>query len=260
MLTIMTSLDVVAIDARVSRARFWRRVFAFAIDVLAVEAVVAALGLLLFPLTDGRIRVATVPVNVRTCHLVQSLPTEFRLPTNFEVTHAVQCTYAFFGHVHDRAVIVSEVTRSGALTYERNITFAVDADGRPQRAFYLDHLGILLFAGYLLLLEWRFGATLGKELLDMHVQSLGGGRLSFSQAAKRLLVRFLPVLILMPWVVAQLGGDAEQLFSLMSYFSVLVALAVAVALAQLINFIVTVRFGNRPWHDRWAGTEVVRGR
>ncbi len=247
-------------EAGAIRGRFWRRWFALVVDVLAIGVVLAALGILLFGPTDGRIRVGNVPVHVRTCYGLSSLPAEFRLPQDFKVTHAARCTFSFLGYVYNRVMIVSEVTRSGAVTYTRSVTVAVDADGRPVWAFYLDYLVIFLLAGYLLLLEWRFGSTLGKNLLDLRVQSLGGGSLSFAQAAKRTFVRLLPVLILTPVLIPAMWLDADGLLALLNYFLPASAIAAAVGLILLVNFIVTVRRGNLPWHDRWAGTEVVRGR
>jgi hypothetical protein len=126
------------------RARFWRRVFAFFIDGCAVVAIIAAIGISLFSATDGRIRVANTLVNRSTCSQGSAVPAGLNLPANFNVTHVVRCTRYFFGVVHDRTLTVREVTRSGSLTHTRSITFPVDADGRPMRAFYLDHFGIFL--------------------------------------------------------------------------------------------------------------------
>jgi uncharacterized RDD family membrane protein YckC len=175
-----------------------------------------------------------------------------RLPPDFKVTHAARCTLQFLGCVYDLVVVLSEVTQSGAGTVIRTIWFAIDADGQPMRVFYLDYLGIFLFAAYLLTTEWRFGKTLGMDLLDMRVQSLGGGPLTFVQAGKRLSVRLIPTLIFAPLLFLT---EAETDTAL-----ILLTVAALAALIQLINFIIAVRRGNLPWHDRWAGTEVVRGR
>jgi uncharacterized RDD family membrane protein YckC len=242
------------------RGRFWRRMFAFIIDAVAIGAVLAAFGISLFGPTEGRIRVTNVLVNVRSCHSLNALPAGLSLPKDFKVTQAARCTSQFLGWVHDRVMVVSEVTRSGAVSYTRSVTFAVDADGRPMRAFYLDYLVVFLLAGYLLLLEWRFGTTLGKNLLDVRVHSLGGGPLTLLQAAKRMFVRLLPAWILTAALLPVIWLDAGMLFSLMNYLLVVYAVGAALGLVLLVNFILTVRRGNLPWHDRWAGTEVVRGR
>jgi uncharacterized RDD family membrane protein YckC len=247
-------------EAVATRARFWGRIGAFIIDALVIGTFLAVLGIILFPLTDGRIRVDSVPLNVRTCYALNALPPELGLPPDFKVTQAARCTLTFLGYVHNRVLIVSEVTRSGAVTYTRTLTFAADADGRPTSAFELDHLAIFLLAGYLLLLEWRFGKTLGKDLVGVRVQSLAGGPLTLSQAVKRTLVKMLPVLILTPALIAAMWLGPGSLLPFMKYLFVIIALAGAVGLVLLVNFVVTVRVGNLPWHDRWAQTEVLRGR
>jgi uncharacterized RDD family membrane protein YckC len=260
MLATTTGGQALAGEVGAARARIWRRVCAFAIDALAIGAVLAVLGIVLFPLTDGRVRVDSVPLNVRTCYALRALPPELGLPSDFKVTHAARCTLTFLGYVHNRVLIVSEVTRSGEVTYTRTLTFAADADGRPTSAFALDNFAIFLLVGYLLLFEWRFGSTLGKDLAGVRVQSLAGGPLAFSQAARRTLVKMLPVLILTPVLIAAMWLDPGSLLPLMRYFFVSIALTAAVGIVLLINFIVSVRVGGLAWHDRWAETEVLRGR
>jgi hypothetical protein len=150
----------------------------------------------LFVPTDGRIRVADTLVGSRTCttpnlQVLQDL--NIPLPPNFQVTHLVRCTKTLLGHVHDRVLVVAEITRSGATTTIRELTFPLDAEGLPTRPFYLDSLWFLIFAAYVLLLEWRTGRTIGKDLMDVRVQSLAGGPPTLVQVVKRFLVRFFPL-------------------------------------------------------------------
>ena len=49
----------------------------------------------------------------------------------------------------------------------------------------------LVTAGYWILPEWFFGATLGKSMCDLRVVSLKGKKCSFSQSVKRNLLRVL---------------------------------------------------------------------
>src|SRR5262249_49519526 len=71
---------------------------------------------------------------------------------------------------------------------------AIDANDHAVDVFYLDSIELLLLAALLLLAEWRFGATPGKRLCHVRVQSLGGRALTVVQAAQRPLGRFLPFL------------------------------------------------------------------
>lgn len=241
----------------ISRAGFWRRGFALFIDSCLIAFVLGLLGLVLFGPTGGFIRVSNMLIDSRNCSEVDPQRLELpRLPP-FRITHAVRCTRSVLGYVHDRALTVAEVTRSGAVTYTQSLTFAVDAEGRPTRAFYLDPLILALLPAYILLLEWRYGRTLGKDLLGLRVRTLGGGALTFVQAAKRLLIRFLPEIVwIVPLLLAILGASAPGT----GYFWGIWFVGAAAAIAILVNFAVNVRRGDLPWHDRWAGTEVVRDR
>jgi uncharacterized RDD family membrane protein YckC len=215
------------------------------------------MGLALFEPTNGAIRVSSVPLSVRNCYPLNSLPAGVRLPPDFKVTHAARCTFAFLGFVYNRVVVLSEITRSGAGIFTRTIWFAIDSDGQPMRAFYLDYLGIVLLPAYLLLSEWRFSRTFGKDLLGVRVRSLNGGALTIVQAVKRLLVRSIPLLIMAPALFLPHLMHPTGLFpGILALYGV----GGVAAVVLLVNFIIAVRRGDLPWHDRWAKTEVVRGR
>jgi hypothetical protein len=242
------------------RARFWRRVFAFIIDGCAVGAVIAAIGIPLFSLTDGRIRVANTLVNYSMCAGGTALPAGLDLPADFNVTHVVHCTRYFFGVVHDRTLTVREVTRSGSLTYTRSITFSADAAGRPSEAFYLDYLWIFILACYRIVSEWKLGTTLGKHLLRMRVQPVGGGPMTATGALTRTLVCFIPMYPFALLMVLLIALGPTGLFAMGHYFFAVVFVGLVLTVVFLLNFILAVRRARLPWHDRWAGTEVVRGR
>lgn len=239
------------------RARFWRRVFALVIDACAVGAVIAAIGIPLFSLTDGRIRVSSMLVDYSTCSTA-AVPEGLDLLVDFKVTHVRRCTRSFFGIVHDRTLTVSQVTRSGSVTYTRSITFSADADWRPTQAFYLDYLSIFILVIYRIVLEWRFGATLGKDTLYMRVQPVGGGAMTAAAAVKRTLMCFIPVYPFMLAAVPLMALSPTNIVAPLNYFYVFLFVGVALTVVFGLNFILAVRRANLPWHDRWAGTEVIR--
>jgi hypothetical protein len=240
------------------RARFWRRVFALVIDVCAVGAVIAAIGMVLFWATDGRIRVANTVINASMCAQGGAMPVGLDLPAGFNVNHVARCTRSFFGIVHDRTLTVSEVTRSGSVTSTRSITFPTDADGRPIEAFYLDYLTIFILIIYLIVLEWRLGTTLGKDTLYMRVRPLGDGPMTAAAAIKRTLVYFIPMYPVMLAAVPAIALGPARVLALLPYFLFAYFVGVVLTVAFALNFILAVRRGNLPWHDRWAGTEVIR--
>jgi uncharacterized RDD family membrane protein YckC len=242
------------LDEKSVRAGLWPRAMALFIDGCLITVVLGVLGLVLFVPTGGKIRVAGESVGSQDCapqnpQVLQEL--NVSVPPDLHITHVVRCTRSVLGYVHDRVLIVAEITRSGATTLTRERTFPLDTEGRPVRAFYLDSLSGLLFAAYVLLLEWRTGRTLGKDLMDIRVQSLGGNPPNLVQAIKRFFIRFLDIILLEILELIPMA-TAPGLFWLvvgLLYF-----------VAVLVNFIISVRRNALPWHDRFAGTEVVLGR
>jgi uncharacterized RDD family membrane protein YckC len=237
------------------RAGFWRRAAAQIIDALLFAVVLGLAGILLFAPTDGRIRVSNMPFNAEICSAIDPQGVQLPVLPPFRVTHASRCTKTWLGHLHDRTLTVAQVTRSGALTTTRALTYAVDAEWRPMQAFYLDYLWFVLAPVYFLVLEWRFGRTLGKDLMDIRVRSLGAGPITFVQSAKRLFVRFLPV-VFMLLLFLPIGSSFDSI----EYVVAIGIIVLGSAIAIVVNFAWTVRRRNLPWHDRWAATEVVRGR
>jgi uncharacterized RDD family membrane protein YckC len=242
----------VPIAHTVAQAGFWRRAFALAIDY----AVLAFAGILLFQATGGVVRISQFPmVENLTC---ASSATSVQQQAASQTTI---CERTLFGLVHDRWIDVSEHARSGDAMVTRTVRTPVDAAGRPVRAFYLDHLLILLLAAYLGVAEWLFGTTLGKRLVGIRVQSQGGGRLRFGSACRRLL-RFMPALLLAPAVVVATPASLESIAWSTEYWVVLSVYVFSAVLwvAVLANFIMAVINDDLPWHDRWARTEVVMAR
>lgn len=100
---------------------------------------------------------------------------------------------------------------------------------------------LIVFAIYCVLLEWRFGRTLGKFVVNVRVVSEAQPRISFRQSLVRNLLKF-PELVL------------AQMISLMWLIAI-------VARSGLI-YGPWLIFGPPPrqrWGDQLAGTYVIRG-
>jgi uncharacterized RDD family membrane protein YckC len=250
-------------DTRI-RGYFWRRFFAGWVDSILIGAIVTLVGIVLFGPTGGKIRIENTFFSATSCVAPSSdiNPFDLNLPVDFRVTGAGSCTFTLMGFVHDRRLIVEEVTKPNpATTYRRWFTYPLDKDGRLQRpVFYLDSLTVILLIGYILLTEWRFGATIGKDFLKLRVRSLSApdGKLTFAQAARRLLIFawVIPIGIgvLIGWIV---GLSSQAFLTLMIGC---LAISAVIVLAISANVIFAIRRGERPWHDRWAGTVVILGR
>lgn len=236
------------------RAGLWPRAIALLIDGCCITLVLGLLGLVLFTPTGGKIRVQHMLLGSQSCtaenpQVFQEL--DIALPSDFRVTQIARCTNSLLGHVHDSVLVAAEVTRSGATTIIRELTYPLDTAGHPTRPFYLDSMWVLIFAIYVIALEWRTGRTLGKDLMDVRVQSQSGASPGFAPVVKRFLVRFIGLVVL-------------QCLSLIAT-SPTVSLAILFAgllafVAVSIDFVLAVRRGDLPWHDRFAGSEVVIGR
>jgi len=253
--------DQPLIARSMSQAGFWRRAFALAIDAAAVGAVLALAGLMLFQPTGGRVRIANVPfVNHTVC---ASIGVELRVTETASKRREV-CASSLFGVVHDRWITTTDERSSGGIATSRSVSVPIDAEGRAVRAFYLDWLLVYLLVAYLVVAEWRFGTTLGKRALGLRVVSQDtGGALHFTAACRRLL-RFLPVVPAALWIVLAMTIDpAGELAQSGGYWTAVLSLQVlsaALWLAILGNFVMAIIDEDLPWHDRWAGTDVVTTR
>jgi uncharacterized RDD family membrane protein YckC len=242
------------------RAGFWRRALAILIDLALIAFISTITGVLLFGPTDGRIRVGSALIDFTRCSRVDPQQLTLPDPPPFHITNADRCTKAFFGIVHDRILRVAEITHSGATTYTRWMTYPVDADGHVTKAFYTDYLTLIVLVAYVLLLEWRYGWTLGKRVMHIRVQSLGGGPITFIQAVIRSAVRFLPwPLFALPFILPLFTSyEAFFAFAASTTAKMLILVTFIAALVFIANYVAATCRRKLPCDDRLAGTEVVR--
>lgn len=242
----------VPIAHTVPQAGFWRRLFALAIDY----AVFVFAGILLFQATGGVLRVGDLAaVQNKAC--ISSVVRVERSSTVSQTTTET-CERAVLGLVYDRWTEVSELTQSGDAAVTHTMRTPVDAAGRPVRAFYLDQVLMLLLVAYLGVAEWLFGTTLGKRVVGVRVRMQDGSRLRLGNACRRL-IRFVPALALIPAVATGTAPASLEGTALTVMLS-LDALSAILWVAILANFVIAIFNDDLPWHDRWAGTEVVIAR
>ncbi len=239
-----------------NRAGFWRRFLAILIDLCLITLALAAIGLLLFAPTGGAIRVTNTLINSESCseaELPKLNDLNLILPDNFRASRATRCAGSVLGYVHDRSLVLSEVSQNGAVTYTRKVRIPTDSEWRPMHAFNLDDLTMPLLALYLILTQWRFGRTLGMRQLNVAVRSLSGERPTLWQVIKRVLVLFVPVGFgwAGAWLGLNHGFDGVRL--------AIVIVALLASITFVINIILAASRRRLPWHDRFAGTEVISG-
>jgi uncharacterized RDD family membrane protein YckC len=256
-----------SVDAPASlRAGLGQRALAIAIDLLVINLLIAVVGLAATGLTDARVRVANTVLNVVDCASRVPVSPGVTLPDGFEAAGARLCTRSVFGIVHDWTLVVSETAKAGEDARDRRqIAIPADRAGRPVQAFYLDDVILVVLGAYLIILQWRFGTTLGKRIVGIRVQSLSGAPLTIFQAA----TRNSPTLIMLLAAVATEGSSSPILpETYLINVKLVTSHGIAdsglwwdglklIAFLYFISLVVAEARRRQPLHDQWAATEVV---
>jgi uncharacterized RDD family membrane protein YckC len=248
------------------RAGLGQRALAIAIDLLVINLLIAVVGLVATALTDARVRVANTVLNVVDCASRVPVSPGVKLPDGFEAADARLCTRSVFGFVHDWKLVVIDKAKAGEdASDRRQIAITADSVGRPVHAYYLDDMILVVFGAYLIILQWRFGTTLGKRVLGIHVRSLTGAPLTAVQAVNRVM----PTLIVL---LAANMSESSSSRSLPETYLISLELVTShsnidygvwaealklIALLYVISLVVTSSRRTAPLHDQWAATEVV---
>ena len=248
--------------AAAGRAGFGRRALALVIDILVILTLVTLTGVTLSKLSDGNIRVQSTLLKKADCKRLDTLPAGLDLPRGFKPTSITGCTYSFLSIPYHWAATAESVTQQdvtiGGAEYTTTkklaYTYPLDPRGRPADPIEIDSYSFVLYGLYFILLEWLLGGTLAQRLLGMRVRSLGGRPASLVQVVKRFVPRFA-WLLLVPAGQHLLQSYPDHMVAILQTF---VGLNLAILAALVINAVRAMRKGELAWHDRWAGTEVVR--
>lgn len=250
---------------------FWRRVGAVVIDwgIIGIGlCFIAAIG---YGLTDGQVRMAQAPLAFTQCLPADAPPENFDPaapmpglapeiqaevmgdPSTFRADAVADCRTFMLGSEIDRKAHLAEAT--GA---QRFYILPVDGAFRvTQPWIYLDLFFGLALLVVLTLLEGLTGASLGKRIVRLRVQSPGGGRAGPGRALVRNLIIWGPAAALGLVNLAvqngliELGGSSAWALGLTG-----VALAFVLwPFALLMGLIIS---GSAPFWDQVAGVRVVR--
>jgi uncharacterized RDD family membrane protein YckC len=234
-----------------NRASFGSRLVSLVVDIGIVAFTLGLIAVLLFTLTDGRLRINETLINSPRCADIPLANTGVRLPPQFAVKSVQLCTHTFFGIAFDRNLVILGTVESGSGTDSRKMHGPADRNGRVVQATYLNAVTIPFLLLYLFFTELRFGGSFGKLLMELRVRSLGGQPLAFGQASWRVAARAAPLIagFVMMLLPVTLGA---------AYFLAAVAVVLAGSIAILVNVFIATRKGELLWHDRVTGTEVVR--
>jgi RDD family len=244
------------------RAGFWRRFLAFFVDSILVTVPFQLIAAVLFSLTSGWIQHSgSGGVAHTVCREAKTPPDGLEPPPPARANFARQCDVFFFGSQTASILQVGRITKDEATTTVVSQYYMLDRDGHPISGVSIDAIALVVFIAYLLAMETRTGATLGKRLMRICVADVklpGGLGVPLRKIVLRyvvLLIGFLPMIGLVAGYFVYLGGVLKQVAA-SSIFTWLWAtwLLSGAWFAFLLVQIVRQR---DPLCDRVAGTAVL---
>ncbi len=249
------------------RAGFWRRVLALLADMAIVLIPLQLIVAILFSATNGAVQGA-FGFATSACYVVEQIPDGLEPPPPEGFNQIVDCRswVSILGLETARTLTVSRVTQEGTQTSAISLSYSLDAHGKPIKdAVDAGWLAEVALLAYLVLLEFRWGRTLGKRLTAIRtVDTASPDRigLPFGKAFLRQVAMWIGVMPALALQFLWLGGVSteselesianNQLFWLGSIFGVVVALIWAVWI--IVSLVRKVD----PVYDRLAGTAVLR--
>ena len=151
------------------RAGFWRRCAALLCDAIIITVPLQLLFAGLYVVTDGAVQAAGLFSRCQTLRDVSQLPEGLNPPPPAGSNFARLCQANNFGVEVGRWLVVRRVTKEGNVTKSTSRRYDIGRDGKIINANRVDWLITVALFIYLVMLEWRFGATLGKRLLRTRV-------------------------------------------------------------------------------------------
>ena len=127
-----------------------------------------ALVVVLFLSTNGANQLDT-GLSAESCVGLQQIPQGLDPPPPDQSNYANVCSSSLFGLKTARWLDVGRSTQDGIVKRTISQSYRLGADGQARIASSLDWLVDTVFVIYLIAMEWRFGATLSKRLLDIRV-------------------------------------------------------------------------------------------
>jgi uncharacterized RDD family membrane protein YckC len=252
-----------------SRAGFWRRVFAFIIDIFIVAIPFELLVVGLYVQTNGGIQ-TTSGIALTHCVSVRTLPADLYPSPPANPNFARDCRYYFFDFETAHTLTAGRAERQGNVTTSVWRTYTLGPDGRSRNAISLDWVVFIALIVYLVTMERRFGATLGKRFLNIRVitrDDLSSRGIPLRRAIIRQLSQWIgaiPGLSLVLFIVVAAyvwdldrAGDMLREAMTGNWGWALLLAAVGLTFVWFLWIIVDVVRKRDPIYGRIAGTAVV---
>ena len=223
------------------RAGFWRRIGAFLCDAIIITVPLLFVFAGIYAISHGTVQGSAIFSRCQDARQMSQLLEGLNPPPPAGSNFAQLCVGSNFGLEAGRWLVVGRVTKEGIVTKTISRSYGVDAESRITKVTRLDGLPFLVLFVYLVTLEWRFGATLGKRLLRIRV---------FDAAHP------VPMLVVILVHLIVYRDDLEALFST-NFF---IWFAAAGILGQVWNLWVFVDIVRKrdPIYDKIAGTAALR--
>ncbi len=226
------------------RAGFWHRLIAAVIDGFTVALPLQILVVILFLVTNGHVQ-GSAGFTTTRCVAVSVVP-----PPGFNSTR--ECRTSFLGFDTAHTLVLDSVSQDGTVNTSSSTKYTLGPDGRPNDAFIIDGFYWVLSLAYLIILEYRFGQTLGKYIvsirtIDVDVPERVGIPL------KKAVFRQLAMLVVM--MLPLLPALLSMLFISLTMTPIIVSLLLM--LAWYLWIIISIVERRDPIYDQLAGTAVI---
>jgi uncharacterized RDD family membrane protein YckC len=243
------------------RAGFWRRWLAAVIDGIIVMIPFQMLAVVLFATTAGMIQMDNGFFS--SCMNGTTIPRGLDPPPPRDSNAIRVCRISFFGAPTGATLSVARVAHDGGATATVSQTYMLDTDGTPVRGRSIDWIFQLAFVGYLIVMIWKSGKTLGSRILKVRVIDTANPGAA-GVPLRKTIVRYLAMMIGAAPAIAiflyqriAVGGTADEMFT--SGFFQWIGYAAVFGAIWVLVLIVQVARKRDPVYDRLAGTAVVRG-
>jgi uncharacterized RDD family membrane protein YckC len=216
-----------------------------------------------YPLTNGAIQVSSGIV-INSCGPINitKLPTDLGPPPPAGANYALVCRTSLFGWETARWLAVGRVTKEGIVTKKIEHTYRMGPDNKLRNAYAVDWIVMLAIFIYLVTLEHRAGATVGKRQLGLQVVDANDPDrtgVPLRKAVARNLfmwMGFAPALIVLVGAFLSNGAEADAIFTDTFFFWFTAAGLFALVIVAWM--VVEVARKRDPLYDAIARTAVIR--
>jgi uncharacterized RDD family membrane protein YckC len=243
------------------RAGFWWRFSGLLIDIIIICVLFQIVAIFLYAATGGLVQDGTGIIFTK-CQAVTHLSIKLSPQPPAQSNFAKDCRIYSFGFETARILTVGRVTKEADVTKTVVQTYFISADGQQVDALTPNLIAMVSLFLYLIVMQARFGATLGQRIAKVHVvQRIEPQRegITFKRSVIRNLVLpagCVPLIIVVLWTTIISGGQADAAFG--GNFFLWFSLSVLFLFVWWLWILLEIAMRQDAIHDRIAGTTVLR--